>query len=86
MRTQVAPWGRAPDGTAVECVTLESPSGVTAVLLSWGATLAKLLVPDRQGKPADVVLGRDWLRPTALAQPDPPGGRRGGGRIPARER
>jgi len=61
MRAQVAPWGRAPDGTAVECVTLASPSGVTAVLLSWGATLARLLVPDRQGVPADVVLGFDDL-------------------------
>ena len=57
----MAPWGRAPDGTAVECVTLASPSGVTAVLISWGATLARLLVPDRRGAPADVVLGFDEL-------------------------
>lgn len=61
MLAQSAPWGRAPDGTAVERVTLASPSGVTAVLLSWGATLARLLVPDRQGAPADVVLGFDEL-------------------------
>ena len=39
------PFGRAPDGTPVERVTLASPSGLTVVLLSWGATLAQLLVP-----------------------------------------
>ena len=55
MRARVESWGRAPDGTPVDCVTLASPSGVTAVLLSWGATLARLLVPDREGAPGDVV-------------------------------
>ena len=53
---QTAPFGRAPDGTPVERVTLVSPSGLTAVLLSWGATLARLLVPDRRGTSADVAL------------------------------
>ena len=61
MIAQVEAWGRAPDGTAIEAVTLASPSGVTAVLISWGATLARLLVPGRRGTPADVVLGFDRL-------------------------
>ena len=59
MQARVESWGRAPDGTPVDCVTLASPSGVTAVLLSWGATLARLEVPDRAGARADVVLGFD---------------------------
>jgi len=61
MRAPVEPWGRAPDGTQVDAVTLASPSGVSAVLLSWGATLARLLVPGRRGAAADVVLGFDEL-------------------------
>ena len=61
VRVQTAPFGHAPDGTPVERVTLVSPSGLTAVLLSWGATLARLLVPDRGAAPADVVLGCDAL-------------------------
>jgi aldose 1-epimerase len=59
--SRVEPWGCAPDGTPVDAVTLASPSGVTAVLTSWGATLVRLLVPGRQGPAADVVLGFDRL-------------------------
>jgi aldose 1-epimerase len=61
VRARVEPCGAAPCGTEVLRVTLASPSGVTAVLLSWGATLARLLVPDREGVPGDVVLGFDTL-------------------------
>jgi aldose 1-epimerase len=38
---------------------LESPSGLSAELLPFGATLARLRVPDRDGRPGDVVLGFD---------------------------
>ncbi len=61
LRVQTAAYGHAPDGTPVERVTLTSPSGLTAVLLSWGATLAQLLVPDRRGPPVDATLGCDDL-------------------------
>jgi aldose 1-epimerase len=42
-------------------VTLVSPSGLTAVLLSWGATLAQVLVPVPRSAPIDVALGCDDL-------------------------
>ncbi|WP_245524606.1 aldose epimerase family protein [Methylobacterium nonmethylotrophicum] len=51
-----APFGNLPDGRAVEEVTL-SNGGLTARILTWGALLRTLEVPDRSGKPADVVLG-----------------------------
>jgi aldose 1-epimerase len=38
---------------------LESPSGLAAELLAYGATLARLRVPDRHGRAGDVVLGFD---------------------------
>jgi aldose 1-epimerase len=61
VRARVERCGAAPCGTGILRVTLASASGVTAELLSWGATLARLLVPDRHGVPGDVVLGFDGL-------------------------
>ena len=54
-------FGTLPDGRTVEEVTLANGHGVTARVLSWGALLQTLDVPDRAGKPADVVLGYDDL-------------------------
>jgi aldose 1-epimerase len=55
--------GPAPDGRTVERVRLRSASGAEAELLSYGATLARLRVPDRSGRAGDVVLGfDDWER------------------------
>lgn len=53
--------GTLVDGTAVKAITLKAGNGVSATVLSYGATLQKLLVPDRDGKLADVVLGYDKL-------------------------
>ncbi|OAS13509.1 aldose epimerase family protein [Methylobacterium platani] len=53
---RTAPFGTLPDGRAVEEVTL-SNGGLTARVLTWGALLRTLDVPDRAGTPADVVLG-----------------------------
>ena len=51
--------GTLADGTAVEAVTLTATNGVSARILSYGATLQKLSGPDRNGKQADVLLGYD---------------------------
>ena len=55
-----APFGTTPDGIAVETVTLTS-RGITARIITYGATLQSLLVPDRMGRAADVALGYDDL-------------------------
>ncbi|WP_267356692.1 MULTISPECIES: aldose epimerase family protein [unclassified Methylobacterium] len=54
-------FGTLPDGRTVEEVTLTNGHGITARILSWGVLLRTLEVPDRTGKPADVVLGYDDL-------------------------
>lgn len=54
-------FGTLPDGRTVEEVTLTNGKGLTARILSWGALLRRLDVPDRSGKAADVVLGYDDL-------------------------
>jgi aldose 1-epimerase len=52
-------FGQMPDGTAVEAITLTNANGVSARVLSYGATLQSLRVPDRSGNLDDVVLGYD---------------------------
>jgi aldose 1-epimerase len=48
-------FGRMPDGTAIDCFTLTSGHGVVAKVITFGAILADLRVPDREGKLAGVV-------------------------------
>jgi len=54
-------FGHMPDGSAVERVRLRASHGFEAHVITYGATLQALLVPDRNGEPADVVLGFDEL-------------------------
>jgi aldose 1-epimerase len=57
-----SPFGALPDGTAVEAVTLSNGKGMVARIISYGAILQSLTVPDRDGTPADVALGHADLR------------------------
>ena len=50
------PYGTTKDGRAVEALTLESENAA-CTLLTYGAALASLTVPDRTGRGVDVVLG-----------------------------
>ncbi len=50
------------DGTAVERYVLRNSHGMEASILTYGATLQSLLVPDRAGQVADVVLGFDDMK------------------------
>jgi aldose 1-epimerase len=52
------PWGFV-DGEAVHRINLRSSSGLQASVITLGATLSELHVPDSNGKSADVVLGFD---------------------------
>ncbi|RDE07233.1 aldose epimerase family protein [Sphingomonas aracearum] len=57
-----AAFGQLSDGTAIETVTLTGANGVSARIMTLGATLQALNVPDRTGKVADVTLGYDDAR------------------------
>lgn len=59
-RVTSQPFGKMPDGTAVEIFTL-SDGPVEARISTYGGIVVSLKVPDRNGKPADVVLGFDNL-------------------------
>jgi aldose 1-epimerase len=56
-----ATFGTLPDGRAVEVITLSNAKGVSARILTYGALLQALVVPDARGQKADVVLGYDSL-------------------------
>ena len=55
------PFGKTADGAAVELYTIKNKNGMTAKLMTRGATLVELDVPDKQGKMANVVLGFDTV-------------------------
>lgn len=54
-------FGSLPDGREVERVTLRGAHGFEARIITYGAALQTLLVPDAQGLVDDVVLGHDDL-------------------------
>jgi aldose 1-epimerase len=56
------PFGTLPDGTPVESVVLTGTNGVSARIMTLGATLQALSGPDRTGHVADVTLGYDHAR------------------------
>jgi aldose 1-epimerase len=58
---QKTEFGKTGDGTPVELYVLTSPKGVTAKVMTYGAILTELHVPDRDGKFGDIVLGFDDL-------------------------
>lgn len=62
--------GHAPDGTPVASIILANRNGMRATLMSWGALLQSLEVPDRHGRCADVVLGFDTLAPYLVRHPN----------------
>jgi aldose 1-epimerase len=57
--TGPAPFGKTADGRPVAVFTLTNKNGLVAKVITLGATLTELHVPDKAGKTADVVLGFD---------------------------
>lgn len=51
--------GKLTDGTAIEAITLSNAKGIEARVITYGATLQAVVVPDRNGERRDVVLGYD---------------------------
>ncbi len=60
-KIQVSDFGKTSEGVSVSRYVLSNKKGVEAMVISYGATLVSLKVPDRNGKAADIVLGYDDL-------------------------
>lgn len=56
-----ADFGKTADGETVDLYTLVNRNGLRAKVMTYGAILTELQVPDRQGHLGDVVLGFDTL-------------------------
>jgi aldose 1-epimerase len=56
-RVEKTSFGRTKDGQAVDLYALTNANGVVAKIITYGALLTELHIPDRSGKTADVVLG-----------------------------
>jgi aldose 1-epimerase len=52
-------FGVLPDGSDVERIVLHAPDGLEARIITYGASLQALLVPDTNGHRDDIVLGHD---------------------------
>jgi aldose 1-epimerase len=55
-RIEESEFGRMPDGAPVKVFTLRNGHGATVKIISYGAIIHELQVPDRQGKLTNVVL------------------------------
>ena len=59
MSVTFTPFGKLDDGTVVTAARLENAAGASVTVLDYGATIQSVIVPDKNGKPVDVVLGYD---------------------------
>jgi aldose 1-epimerase len=60
-KVQISEFGKTKDGATVYRYVLTNDKSLEAVVISYGASLVSLKIPDRDGKVADVVLGYDDL-------------------------
>ena len=59
--TNIKPFGTAPGGEPVFLIELNNGK-LSCEIITFGATIRSLIVPDRNGDPVDVVLGYDTLK------------------------
>jgi len=57
MKISAQPYGNLPDGREVYCYTLDNGT-IKVEILSYGAVVRSLCLPDKNGRVADVVLGQ----------------------------
>lgn len=59
MAVETSVFGKYTDGRDMVLYTISNSGGMQAVVSNMGAALVKLLVPDKEGRTADIVLGFD---------------------------
>ncbi|MCI8386193.1 MAG: galactose mutarotase [Acutalibacter sp.] len=60
MAADIKPFGTLPDGREVQAITLEK-GGISLTVTNYGCRVLRLMAPDRDGNPGDVVLGHRTL-------------------------
>lgn len=69
MDIQKQAFGQLPDGQKVDLYVLTNGKGMSAKIMTYGATLVSLEVPDRKGNIADITLGCDSIEGYMEASP-----------------
>jgi len=69
MDVQRQEFGQLPDGQLVDLYVLTNGNGMEARIMTYGATLVSLSVPDKEGNFADITLGCDSLEGYLAASP-----------------
>ncbi|GAB3255561.1 galactose mutarotase [Larkinella harenae] len=62
-------FGQTADGTPVDLFTLDNKKGMVVKITNLGATITSIVVPDKNRRPGDVVLGFDSLKRYLSGQP-----------------
>lgn len=62
-------YGKLADGTEIELYTMTNAKGMVCKVITYGAIITELHVPDRQGRLGDVVLGFDRLEKYLAGHP-----------------
>jgi aldose 1-epimerase len=60
-RLDKSEFGKLPDGSTAHLYTLQNSKGMVVKVTDYGLIITEILVPDRNGKVGDVVLGFDNL-------------------------
>jgi aldose 1-epimerase len=68
-RVEEQTFGKMPDGTEVKQFTLRNSKGMSAKLITFGAIVTDLEVPDKNGKTVNVVMGKNNLEAYAKGFP-----------------
>lgn len=63
MSCSVSDFGLLPSGEQTHLYTLTNSSGASVSMSDYGATLVKCIIPDKDGKLCDVLLGFDSVAP-----------------------
>lgn len=62
-------YGRLANGEDVTLVTLRNSNGIEVDVISYGGIITRLIVPDANGRPGDIVLGLDTLEDYVASNP-----------------
>jgi aldose 1-epimerase len=68
-RLEEQPFGRMPDGSEVKSFILRNNRGLTVKVITYGAIITDIQIPDRHGAMTNIVLGADSLD-RYLKEPD----------------